>query len=195
MKVQIDELTFEKMLKGTKSFVSADNCRPILKYIRLDVKAYELIFSALDGYRATRIHVPKESPEEFTVFFPPFDFKASKSGSRQVTISKENDVCKIEIETILFTDTIYQFKQPTESGVDIHKVYDKQNFPKQKIVFNAAYLSQALNAIKGISNDVHKTAIIEIAGQLEPIIVKNKDKEFLVEELILPIRISEEKTE
>lgn len=187
MRVQIDELMFEKILKCTKSFVSADNCRPILKYIRLDVKADELIFSALDGYKATRIHVQKKSPEEFTVFFPPFDFKASKGGARQVAISKENDVCKIEIETPLLTEMIYQFKQPTESAFDIHKVYDRHSSSKQKIAVNAAYLAQALNTIKAISNDYRKTAIIEIEGQLEPIIVKNKDKEFLVEELVLSL--------
>ena len=192
MKVQIDELTFEKMLKGTKSFVSASYDRPILTYIRLDVKTDELVFSALDGYRATRIHVSKESPEEFTVYFPPFDFKASKSGSRQITISKENDVCKIEVETNLFKEAIYQFKQPTKNSIDIHKVYENQNFPKRAIAFNAAYLSQALNAIKGITTDCQKFAVIEFGeNPNNPILIKNRDKNFCVEELVLPICFKE----
>lgn len=190
MKVQIDELTFEKMLKATKSFVSADNYRSILKYIRLDVKPSEIIVSALDGYRATRIHFPKESAEEFTVYFTPFDFKASKSGSRLVSISKENGVCKIEVETLLFTEAIYQFKQPNEKVVDIHKVFDKQNCQSSKIAVNAAIFAKSLNALKEVSNDSHKTAIIEIGGNCDPIIIKNNDKDFSIEELILPIRLN-----
>lgn len=194
MKITIDEITFEKIIKATKNCVAVDNSRPILQQIKLVVKTDKITAYSLDGYTASKITIPHTSDEEFTVFFPPFNFKASKGGIRTVTISTDGDVAEIEIGTPILTEQIYRFKQPNnpeKAGVDIEKIYEANSDHTGEIAFNAGYMARAFNNIKAaITDNRYKYAVMQLKNDpLRPIIIKGKDENVVIEELVLPIKI------
>lgn len=190
MKVTINEMTFETIIKATKNCVLTDCSRPILQQIKFVVNTDKITAYSLDGFTASKITIPHTSDAEFTVYFPPFKFKASKNKNRTVTITKEDDVAIIEIETPTIIEQTYRFMQPTENGVDIEKIYKDNSNHTAEIGFNAAYMVRAFNNIKAVvSGRRRHAAIIQIKDNPnEPIIIKGEEENVVIEELVLPIK-------
>lgn len=63
--------TFKTVINSLKKFVSKDEARPILKYIKLDIKKDKVRAVACDGYRMAVLDIIKNNPEEFICYIEP----------------------------------------------------------------------------------------------------------------------------
>ena len=90
-RVEIEQNTFKKMLEGVKHAVATDDCRPLLQFIKVVVTKTTVTLYALDGFRAAKIQIAKESESEFTCFIKPLTFKPIKRGDAMAILEYDAD--------------------------------------------------------------------------------------------------------
>ncbi len=73
MKALLDAMQFKQIMDGCKHAVSTDNSRPILGYIKLDIKGETITAYACDGFRLAKVVVTNtvhaaSNKEEFIAY-------------------------------------------------------------------------------------------------------------------------------
>ncbi len=192
MKTIIENDTFKRILNATKRSVAAigDMSRPALRYIRLEIKSDKIVAYSCDGYQAARIEIQQENAEEFTVLFPPFNFKASSKSAGGVEIETDGNVAFIEFDTE-YGRMRYCFNQTNINwNLNIENIFTEARPHDREIGFDASKMKQAFAAIQDTTtDDRHNLCIIETKeNAVKPIIIRAKGDKYVCEQLILPVR-------
>ena len=201
MKIEINESLFARMINSVKNCVPVvDINRTILTYIKLKISNDKITAYGCDGYRAARTTIELEEPteSEFECFIKPITFKPSKSGKNPVVIhfihDPESNKNITTLEVITKTGKVkYYFEQPKENYADIDKIYDSASYDR-KIGMNPNFVKLALTALSQASN-THRPCVVFECGEKANASFKLsvKDKGFVNEQLILPIRLDYDK--
>ena len=194
-RVEINELQFKKMMDGVKHCVWRDEYRPELQYIQIKVGFDEVTAYALDGYRAGRVEIKNTCPidEEFTCYIKPFAVKTSKRGINPVVIEQTDNKTFVELITE-YGVARYGFTAPPDKFIDVEKIFADNRQHDRELAVQPRLVIDALKALSGI---VHvggvSCAVLESKeNNLEPFIIRAKNKDFSCEQLILPVRVREE---
>lgn len=190
MKIAINEIAYKKIIDGVKHCLAKDDCRKILRYIKIKVAPETITAYALDGFRAARVQVKAENPEmaEFECFIKPIAYKPSKKGVNPVLLEYDGKNAFIEVMTEYGTAR-YCFIQPTEKGIDIEKIYQENRAHDREICFNAVYGVQALKALASTNlSRLHEVVFESKNDELTPFIIRAESDNYINEQLILPVR-------
>lgn len=194
-RVEINEIQFKRLIDGVKHCVEKSDYRPMLQYIQIKVKSDSITAYALDGYRAARVEIKNTCPidEEFTCYIKPFTVKVSKRGTNPVVIEQAGEKTFVEIVTE-YGVLRYGFDIPTDKFVDIEKVYAAARPHDRELGIQPRYVIDALKALNGIEQSgAGYQAIIESKDDNKsPFIIRAKCDGVTNEQLILPVRLSED---
>lgn len=191
MKVEINECLFKQMIDSVKHATEKCGCRKILEFIKICVKRDTITAYTLDGYRASKFTIKcDENPneDEFECYIKPLSVKPSKRGLERVTIEFADGVAIVKVPTE-FGEVHYSFKQPTESLIDIEKIYKENKPHDREVALNARYMVDVFKSLASIDYTRNHMVVLEgKPSDTKPIIVRAENASVICEQLILPIR-------
>lgn len=195
-RVEINEIIFKKLIDGVKHCVARDDSRPELKYIQIKVKATTITAYALDGYRAGRVEIRNTCPidEEFTCYIKPLTVKVSKRGINPVVVECVDEKTFVEVITE-YGKLRYEFTAPEEEIIDLEKIYAANRPHDRELGLTSRYVIDALRALGDIEpiGGGRSVAVLESKeNNKEAFIISAKNDYITNEQLILPVRLSEE---
>lgn len=190
-RVEINEISFKKLIDGVKRCVAKDETRPIMQYIQFVVKHDTITAYATDGYRAGRVEISNKCPidEEFTCLIKPFTVKVSKRGINPVVIEQAGEKTFVEVVTE-YGVLRYGFNIPTGKFIDIEKVYVNARPHDRELGVQPRYVIDALKALSGIqtAGSVSYAVLESMENNKMPFIIRAKGDGIINEQLILPVR-------
>ena len=198
MKIELSRAQFKAILDGTAHAVEKSGWRPMLAYIQLEVTKERITAVALDGYRAGRVRIMKQSAEEFTCFFKPIPFsRVSDVDPVVLEYDKDSKVLYITVQDSSFGKVRYEFDNKPLMGdfPDVEKIYnDAYSVHDETTTCNAGYVLKACKAI--LSHKFDKNAQIDIRtsqSEVSPFVIRangadNDGCEITDEQLLLAIR-------
>lgn len=198
MRVEIDELLFQKMIKSVEHCVAKDDYRPILKYILLRFSADKVTAYSCDGYRAAKTTIPLLQPTEqdFECYIKPIKTNPRKGKTNPVVIEYDGKSTSVEVVTE-YGNIKYSFaasKETTEKYIDIEKVYEGAKACDRNIGMNADFVKKAMNALQNIKVTNKNHVIFKC--QVNPVgsfVICAREGNCVSEQLVLPVRITEER--
>jgi len=170
MKAIIDTYELKRIIKATKGFVSKNDDRPALQWIRLDFdkETGKVKASALDGFMLSVEFAPLiELDESFYTYIKPYLPIGIKSD--YIEISVGNEFCNIVEKAGYYS---IRYKQPQIKWLDTDKiVFDLE---KEEIVASIYIDNKKLaDMLKSIdTNGIQKPTIIEFRGENKPVMLK-----------------------
>ncbi len=188
--VTIQKNEFKKMLDGPKHCVATDDFRPMLKYIRIEVKTNSITACALDGYRASRYVLSCKEPntDEFVCYVKPVPIKESKRLFDYVTLSLDDTSAYVDIDTE-YGKMQYCFAQKGGWNIDIEKIFTDARKHDREVAVNAAGMARMLNALATVTDDgSHVCVISSKENTTEGFYITAEDGNVFCEQLILPIK-------
>lgn len=193
-RVEINERVFAKTIDSVKHCITTkDFNRPALGFIKLTISKGKLTAYACDGFRAARTTIALPNINEFECYIKPIKIKPSKSGVNPVVIELENNIATVEVITE-YGKIKYCFEQFNYKFVDIDKMCQNAHLYDRKTGANPNYVKQALTALSQITPKINPSVIFETREErFEPIVIWAKDGDCISEQLILPMRINEER--
>lgn len=192
--ILIPEDLFKKILKGCKGCVAKDAYRPELQFIRIEVAKQSITAYSLDGFRASRIILPlkEEAEEEFIAYIMPFAFKEIGGGKENVLLGLGEEGAFVDFKTFQGR-TRLTFAKPREWSCDIKKVFEKGKEHDREVGVDTRYLADACKSIGSITEGKYKLAILENSSNpLKSFCLRAKGENFAIDQLILPIRFTED---
>lgn len=186
----------EQMFKTLKKSLSKDKARPILEWIKCEVKGNKLLAVALDGYMMTTfaVNIKEEFEEEFGFYIQPFYIPRYKNGGTVKFFADSKNEIMVEIKSFTSPNKlIYAIKQPGDNFIEWRNVIPETD-DELKIFVNARMLVDVLEGFKCspmANNEIcikfkrHKNGIDCVA----PMIVEQNTKDGITRSgLLLPIR-------
>lgn len=190
-KVYIDEGMFDKMLKATKGGVAKDLFRPELNFMKVKVEGTTITVYTCDGYTGAKMtfNARKTDGEDFECYIKPIPFKKTKKGCCEVVLSFEEGNATIEIPTE-YGNLTYSFKQTVKWRFDADKVFGNMANHDREVGINSAFMMRIMRNFANVSTDRNRLAIIESKENNElGFRIKTKEKDFTLEQFIMPVRI------
>ncbi len=193
MKALIDAMQFKQLMEGVKHAVSNDTARPILQYIKLDIKPDTVTAYAVDGYRLAKAVISNTAhapTDEFTSFIKPFTISKQtvdmiypieiiKDGEGSVTVAMQTSGGKTEL----------MFEQPSVEFVDAESIIAGAQEHDRELGVNANFVAAALKAIAKSTQNSNNLAVIQTKeDNNQAFIITGKGEGIDVTQLILPIR-------
>lgn len=197
MKAHIDAMQFKQIIDGVKHAVCTDNSRPVLGFIKLDIKGDTITAYALDGYRLAKVVVTNtdlapNNKDEFTALIRPIAIpkKVAELGA-PVEIEKNDNLVTVTMQTY-DGKTVFNYDQPHSEFIDAEKVIADAGTHDRELAANGKYVSDAMLAISKSTHDRNNCAIIQTKeNNCKAFIIKGKGKGIDVTQLILPIRLAD----
>lgn len=194
MKALIDPMQFKQLIEGVKHAISTDKARPILQYIRLDIKSDKVTAYAIDGYRLAKavisntVHAPTD---EFIAYIKPFAVpKQTVDMIFPVEIIKDDENFVTAVMQTSDGKTELTFEQPSGEFVDVESVILGAQEHDRELGVNAVFVAEALSAIAKSTHDRNKLAIIQTkVASNQPFIITGKGDGIDVTQLVLPVKI------
>lgn len=195
-RVEINEILFKRLIDGVKHCVLKDNSRPILQYIQIKVKPDTITAYALDGYRAGRVEIKNTCPidEEFTCYIKPLTIKVSKMGINPVVVECVDEKTFVEVITE-YGKLRYEFIAPQKEFVDLEKIYESARPHDRELGLTSRYVIEALRALNDIEpiGGGRNVAVLESKENNKAAFIISAKNDYITnEQLILPVRISED---
>lgn len=194
-RVEINEIQFKRLIDGVKHCVEKSDYRPILQYIQIKVAADTITAYALDGYRAARVEIKNTCPidEEFTCYIKPITVKVSKGGINSVVIEQTREKTFVEVATE-YGVLRYGFTMPQGDFVDVEKVFAGARPHDRELGMQPRYVIDALKALNGIDHcgGSYRAIWESKENSKTPFIIRAKGDGITNEQLILPVRLSED---
>ena len=186
----IKQNILKKLVDCAKHSIAFDDSRPILKYIQ--IKTFKNVIQArsCNGYSASRLTATLGEGldlGENTFYIKAFPIKATKNSFCNAKIQISAKVVHIEV-MCEYGAIRYSFDQPQSEYIDLDKVYANAEEHDITTYLSERFLIEASRSI--LMSDLGKNGLcIETKkNPTSPIIMKAGDREFLNEQLILPIR-------
>lgn len=190
--ITLNETEFNALLDGVRHTVSSDNAQPAMQYIKIVVEKFSITAYSLDGYRASRFTIKRkqENADEFVAMIAPVPFKASKNGTRPVTISIDDCGVTQLRYTTLYGEMNCRFDIRANEFPNIERIYADTEAHDREIGINALYVAEALKALsKTNSGDCNHLCVIESKeNKGVPFIIRAKGEDYENAQLILPVR-------
>ena len=146
--IKINDIQLNELFKTLKSSLSKDETRPILKWIKVEVKGDKITAISVDGYMLSTItfSISENTNEEFCFFIQPFYIPKDKNGL-EITFNCENEkYVMVTIESFSQKDKLtYQFYQPDNNFIDWQKIIPETD-DSLEVTVNAVRL---MNLMKG----------------------------------------------
>ena len=163
--------------------------------IELTITNGKITATACDGYRAAKTTVPilQNITNEFKCYIKPIKIKPCKKRHNKVVIIElENNIATVEIMTE-YGKVKYHFEQFKLEGININKIFeDVQQNTDRKFGVNPAYIKQAVAALSQML-DLQKYVVFETQENNKAgFLIKAKEGKLISEQLILPMRITED---
>lgn len=110
MKIKTDSVKLQALFETLKESISKTGERPVLKYIKMEVKGNELTAVALDGYMLStfKTTVENEDNEDFEFLIQPFYIPNTKIPS-DVIFEKNKNVVNVTISQTTKDKLCYSF--------------------------------------------------------------------------------------
>lgn len=193
MKALLDAMQCKQLIDGVKHAISNDKARPVLGYIKLDIKSDHVTAYAIDGYRLAKavisntVHAPTD---EFTAYIKPFSVpKQTVDMIFPVEIIKDSDDFVTVVMQTGDGRTELTFEQPNDHFPDVEAVIAGAQEHDRELGVNAIYMAAALKAIATSTHDNNKLAVIQTKeNSSQAFIITGKGEGIDVTQLILPIR-------
>lgn len=197
MKAYIDAMQFKQIIDGVKHAVCTDDSRPVLGYIKLDIKGETITAYALDGYRLAKVVVTNtdlapNNKDDFTALIRPIAIpkKVAELGA-PVEIEKNDSLVTVTMQTY-DGKTVFNYEQPAAEFIDAEKVIADAGAHDRELAANGKYVSDAMLAISKSTHDRNNCAIIQTKeNNCKAFIIKGKGEGIDVTQLILPIRLAD----
>lgn len=197
--ITLDITVVKKIFNTLKKSLSRDNSRPILQWIKVEVKEDKVNAIALDGYMMTMSSIElKEKPdEEFDFYIQPFYMPTYRTGGIVKFSVEENNRLSIEIKSLTSRDTItYSIQQPLAEFINWRNVIPEVD-EDLKICVDARLLTDALNGFKD-SHDTKNAVWLKFKRRdngidiISPIVLEQKAENGITNKgIVLPIRAVE----
>jgi DNA polymerase III sliding clamp (beta) subunit (PCNA family) len=171
MKAIIETFEMKRIIRATKSFISKNDERPQLQWIRLDFdkETNKMKASALDGFMLSIEFAPLlQIDESFSAYIKPYLPVGAKAD--YIEISLENEFCNIVVG-----DRSVGYKQPQIKWLDTDKIVSDLETKEvvSKIFIDNEKLASALKSID--IRCMNNPCIIEYRGENTPILLKFED--------------------
>ena len=192
-KVYIGEIMFGTMLKAVKNGVAKDSFRPEYNFMKVKVEGTTVTVYTCDGYTGAKMTLKarRTEGEDFECYIKPIPFKARKNGVGEVVLSLEEDNAILELPTEYGTLT-YRFKQTIKWSFDADKIFSNMESHDREVGINTALMARIMRNFASVSSDRNKLAIIESKeNNKQGFRIRAKDKEFTLEQFIMPVRIND----
>lgn len=172
MKAVLQTSDLKRLIKSTAKFISKDQNRPMLQYIRLDFdESTSMVRSiALNGYMMSVEKASCYADESFTAYIKPY-LPIGATG-KTVIVEVIGDYCHIDID-----GQSVGYKQPTGEFINTDEVL--KNFESTpvtfKIAMNEEYLLSALTSIHKEGKIKNEPVVFEFHEAVGPAILKTKN--------------------
>ncbi|MCM1233840.1 MAG: hypothetical protein NC489_27340 [Ruminococcus flavefaciens] len=194
MKALIDAMQFKQLIEGVKHAVSNDKARPMLGYIKLEIKSDRITGYAVDGYRCAKavitntVHAPTD---EFIAYIKPFTVpKQTVDMIYPIEIIKDDDNFVTVAMQTGDGKTELTFEQPSGEFVDVESVISGAQEHDRELGVNAVFVAEALNAIAKSTHDSNKLAVIQTKeNSTQAFTITGKGEGIDVTQIVLPIRM------
>ncbi len=194
MKALLDAMQFKQIMDGVKHAVCTDNSRPILGYIKLDIKGETVTAYALDGFRLAKVVVTNtnlapNNKDEFTVLIRPITVpKKVVDLGLPIEIEKDGNTVTVTMQTY-DGKNVFNYDQPASDFFDAEKVIADAGAHDRELAANGKYVADAMTAISKSTQDRNNLAVIQTkADNCKAFIITGKGEGIEVTQLILPIR-------
>jgi len=182
MKAIIKSEDLKRLVKSTAKFISKDENRHMMTYIRLDFNKEGCSVKAggIDGYKLSVESSKCVSVDEnFVAYIKPYLPIGAKCKYANIEILGDN--CLIDMD-----GRITGNKQPKGTSIDYYKILSdlEANPVKLKIMVNRFYLLDALKSMQQEDKSLNEPITLEFRDSIDPIIIKNKNGV----KLIIPMR-------
>lgn len=195
MKALLDAMQFKQIMDGVKHAVSTDNSRPILGYIKLDIKGETITAYACDGFRLAKVVVTNtvhaaSNKEEFIAYIKPLTVpKQTVDMIFPIEISKDDNIVTVSMQTG-DGKTEFSFEQPNSEFVNAESAIAAALEHDREVAVNAAYIATAMKAIAKAITDKNNLAIMHSkADPTKAIIIKGEGEGIDITQLVLPVRM------
>jgi hypothetical protein len=175
MKVIMFTKDLKRLIKSTAKFISKDENRPLLQYIRLDFEKEGSSVKAIgiDGFKMSveKANFIGTIDENFTVYIKQHLPPGAKSEYAIIELSGDN--CLIEID-----GRIVGCKQPKGAPLNYTDIIANWESvqPKHKVKANADYLLDALRSIVQENKLEKKPVTLELReGIAAPVIIRTEN--------------------
>ncbi len=196
MKALLDAMQFKQIMDGVKHAVCTDNSRPVLGYIKLDIKGETVTAYALDGYRLAKVvitntNLAPNNKDEFSVLIRPIAIpKKVADLGLPIEVEKDGNIVTVTVQTY-DGKNVFNFDQPHAEFIDAEKVIADAGAHDRELAANGKYVSDAMLAISKSTHDRNNCAIIQTKeNNCKAFIIKGNGEGIDVTQLILPIRLA-----
>lgn len=197
MKAEIEAIQLKKIITGTK-YAVGDESRPMLSYIKLDIKKDRVTGYACNGFCLAKVVVEntahiENNEDEFTAYIKPFTVpKSTVDMIFPVEITNEDGVVTVAMQT-KDGKTELSFPQPSGDFIDAERLIADAEAHDRKLAVNGVFVAGAMKAIAGAINDKNNLAIIETKeDNNRAFLIKGKGECVDVTQLVLPVRLAKE---
>lgn len=186
-RIEIDELTFSKLMNGVKRSVSTGGYKEWLEYIQLKVSADKVVAFSTEGYRAARVEIKHTYPidEEFVCYIKPIPIKVSKTLTGVVVIEKTEKETFVEVPTA-FGSCRYRFAPPKDNYIDAENVYRTAKVHDREVSFRVSAAINAFRALNG-TNDYNYATIETSNDKIKAFVIRAEQDGIINEQIILPV--------
>lgn len=198
MKALINANQFKQLIEATKHAVETTDVRPLLRYIKLDIKSDTITAYACDGYRLAKAQITnnayaEDNKDEFTVLIKPITVpKQTTDMMFPIEIEKNDDIVTVAMQTKDGKMEL-NFKQPAGEYINPEKVLADAGERDREVALNARYVAAAMTAIAKSTHNRNNCAVVETsATKGKSVIIKGKGVDIEVTQLVLPIKIVED---
>lgn len=188
-------MQFKQIMDGCKHAVSTDNSRPILGYIKLDIKGETITAYACDGFRLAKVVVTNtvhaaSNKEEFIAYIKPLTVpKQTVDMIFPIEIIKDDNIVTVSMQTG-DGKTEFSFEQPNSEFVNAESVIAAALEHDREVAVNAAYIATAMKAIAKAITDKNNLAIMHSkADPTKAIVIKGEGEGIDITQLVLPVRM------
>ena len=177
MKAIIKTDDLKRLVKSTRHFISKDENRPVLNFIRLEFEKAVMTVKAtgLDGYKLSEenAHI-KEIDESFIAYIKPYIPVGIKSDV--ITIEMVGNKCFIDAG-----ESSIAYKQPRGDKIDTKKIIgDLESNPAIcEFFIDRDFLVDALKSICEKEN-IRESVAFEFRGEDHPILLKSGESKRVV---------------
>lgn len=186
MKVILRTDDLKRLVKATAKFISKDENRLLLQYIRLEFNSTDKTVKAvaLDGYRIAIENASCEDIDEsFTAYIKPYLPVGANAPYSRIEMSGEN--CLINID-----GRIVGYQQPKGNPFDYEKFLKEleEQSVSFKVAVNPQYLMDTLSSAKASCGYKKEVLVIEYRGGVQPLLLRTENGK----RIVLPCRLNED---
>lgn len=175
MKAMLNTSDIKKLIKATRNFISKDDNRPLLNYIRLDFDKESMTVKAvaIDGYRLSEeMATARSIDQSFSAYIKPY-LPVGIDNSYVILELKDNK-CIIDAG-----HSLVGYEQPTGNRMDTDAIV--KDLESKAVLFDFNITGELLiSALKSMDSSERGSISFEYRGEHVPVMLKSQNSKRIV---------------